>query len=178
MMTVKADIGWLALACGILVQGCFYDVDRSLIPEDDAGTDSATDGGDPTDGGDAVGDVSGVVTIGNGLDTASYAVADLYLSFLAECPTGLTPPESYANFVVEDLDFSQPEVSHAFAVHGAPAVQSHLWGFLDSNASVDPGEPAPDVGDAIATSCAEVALGPGDVIEGVDLVLDMTMPDL
>ena len=177
-MNVKADVGWLAFACALLAQGCFYDVDRSLIPADDAGTDTSPDGSDPSDGGDAVGDVSGVVTIGNGLDAASYSVADLHLSFMAECPTGLTPPETHAQLVVESLDFSQPEASHAFAANGVPAVLSYLWGFLDSNANADPEEPAPDAGDAIATTCAEVDLGPGEVIEGVDLVLDMTMPEL
>ncbi len=181
MKTYKnPTLGGLVLA--LFVQGCFFNVDRSKISDEDGGTDSDTDTDTDSDsnddGGEGSGDVSGTVTIVAGLDSSSYGVADLYLSFLAECPAGPVSPESYAVFTEESLDFSQGEAIHVFAAQGAPTGMSQLWVFLDSNDNAEPEDPQPDAGDAIATGCAEINLVTGEIITGIDLTLDMTMPQM
>ncbi len=168
------------LLLALFVQGCFYDIDRSKITNEDAGVDldSDTDTDSNGDGGEGAGDVSGTVTIVAGLDSASYGIADFYLSFLAECPTGPVILESYATFVEEDLDFSQGGATHVFAVQGVPTAPAQLWAFLDSNNNADTEAPSPDVGDAITTTCIDVDLSAGEILVGIELTLDMTMPNM
>jgi len=167
-----------ALAVVVLValhaSACFFDTDGEPVEQDDTDTG---DGGVGPDGGDDVGNVSGTVTIAEGLDDGSYAVGDLYLAFLAECPTGIQPVESYGVFVEEELDFTTPGATRVFAVNGAPAGVSYLSVFLDSNGDVeDPTAPEPDNPDAVSTTCAEVDLDPGATVADVAVTLDMTMP--
>jgi len=169
--------------CVATPTGCFYDTDQD--PADvgggDTDTDADTDADGGGDGGDT-GDVSGVASIAEGLDAASYAVADLYLVFMEECPS-LTnmSPTVYASYLIEDQDFSTAGASHAFAVQEVPAGQSFLWGFLDNDGSVaDPEEPIPDGGDVMVNmgECFEVSLEAGGVVTDASLTLSYPMPDM
>jgi hypothetical protein len=174
-MTTRPIRTWFSfILVGLFTCGCFYDTDKDpadVGDTDDGGSDGGVDGGGDT------GNVSGTVTIAEGLDSGSYAVADLYLAFLAECPAGMDPVDSYGVFVAEDLDFSAPGATRVFAINGAPAGTSFLSVFLDSNDTVEnPEEPAPDNPDAVATSCAEIDLAAGETVTDVEVTLDLTMP--
>jgi hypothetical protein len=163
----------IVLVVASQVGGCFFDTDGE--PADVGDTDDA--GTDDHDGGGDVGNVSGTVTIAEGLDEGSYAVGDLYLAFLAECPTGIEEVESYGVFVEENLDFSVPGSTRVFAVNGAPAGLSFLSAFLDSNETVeDPTAPEPDSPDAVSSTCAEIDLAVGATVSDVEITLDLTMP--
>jgi len=171
-----ADLGrWRMLVVfGIaaLASGCFFDTDGE--PADVGDTD---DGGTGDGGSGESGNVTGTVTITEGLDAESYAVGDLYLAFLAECPTGMQEVESYGVFVEEGLDFSQAGATRVFAVNQAPAGTSFLSVFLDSNGTVeDPEKPEPDNPDAVSSTCAEIDLDPGATVTDVEVTLDLTMP--
>jgi len=141
----------------------------------DAG-DTDTDTGVPDAGGDT-GDVAGSVTIADGLDASAYVVADLYVAFLDGCPS-MTNPDPVVLFrrVVEGLDYSAPGTTHAYAANGVPAGTSYAWAFLDVNGNADSADPAPDAGDAIATTCFEVILESGGVVQNADVSLSMIMP--
>jgi hypothetical protein len=173
MSWVRAKQTVVALSSTLLAAGCFYDTDKD--PAEIQDTDAGTDGG--VDGGGDTGNLSGSATIAEGLDEGSYAVGDLYLAFLAECPTGVEEVESYGVFVAQDLDFSTPGTTRVFAINDAPAGLSYLWTFLDSNGTVeDASAPEPDNPDAVATSCAEIDLVAGATLTDVEITLDMTMP--
>lgn len=173
MISVRAKLITVGLSSVALAAGCFYDTDKD--PADVQDTDDGADGGG--DGGGDTGNVSGTATIAEGLDNGSYAVADLYLAFLAECPTGMEEVESYGVFVASGLDFSTPGATRVFAVNDAPAGLSYLSAFLDSNGTVeDASAPEPDNPDAVATSCAEIDLPAGGTLTDVEITLDMTMP--
>lgn len=173
MIWVRARLAAVAMSSVALGAGCFYDTDKNPadVPDADGGTDGGADGGGDT------GNVSGTATIAEDLDDGSYAVGDLYLAFLAECPTGIEEVESYGVFVVPDLDFSTPGATRVFAINDAPAGLTYLSAFLDSNGTVeDPEAPEPDNPDAVGTSCAEIDLDPGATLTDVEITLDMTMP--
>ncbi|MDD5309746.1 MAG: hypothetical protein PHU25_20710 [Deltaproteobacteria bacterium] len=163
----------------LLGAGCFYDVDRSKIPDADASTDTGT-GTDARDSGagdgGAAGDVSGTLAIADGLSAASYASGTVYFSFLAACPTGLDTPAVYASFAIEDMDFTTAGASHPFAFTGVPAGTSSLFAFLDADGNADAEAPQPDTGDPVTyTSCAEVDVPAGGIASGVSLTLDFSM---
>ena len=156
-----------------LATACFFDTDGEPADIDtDAGTDD--DGGTP-DGGGATADVSGTVTIGDGLNASSYAVGDVHFAFLAQCPSGPTTPTVYFSHIVESLDLSFAGATRVFAVSGVPAGQSFLWAFLDSNGNADPELVEPDLDDAVATSCVEMDLESGEIMTDVEITLDFSM---
>lgn len=173
-MIVKCTTGAIIfLLGGTIAASCFYDTNKDPVDVQD--TSDSADGG--IDGGEGEGNVSGTVAIVQGLDQGSYAIADLYLLFLAECPSGALEVETFGVFVEPDLDFSVPGATRVFAINGAPAGLTYLWAFLDSNDSVqDTAAPQPDNPDAIASSCAEVDLASGATLTDLELTLDVTIP--
>ena len=152
---------------------CFYDTDGEPADIDtDAGTDD--DAGTP-DGGGSTADVSGTVTIANGLNASSYAVGDVHFAFMEQCPSGPTSPPVYFSYVEESLDLSFAGAVRVFAVSGVPVGQSFLWAFLDSNGNADSESPAPDLDDAVATTCVEMDLEAGELMTDVEVTLDFSM---
>ena len=152
---------------------CFFDTDGEPA---DIDTDAGTDDGGAPDGGGGTADVSGTVTIADGLNASSYAVADVHLAFMEQCPSGPTSPPVYFFHVEESLDLSFAGAVRVFAVSGVPAGQSFLWAFLDSNGNADHESPEPDADDAIATSCVEMDLDSGELMTDVEITLDFSMP--
>jgi hypothetical protein len=166
----------MLLALPLVAIGCIYDT-RGGPAEVDAGdTDTGTPDAGPDAGGDT-GDVAGSVTIATGLDASAYVVADLYVAFLEACPSmTVQNPAVFFQQVEESLDYSTPGATHAYAAHGVPAGTSYAWAFLDVNGDVAAAEPAPDTGDAIATTCFEVILETGGIVQNADVSLSMIMP--
>ena len=170
--TVLRHLAAVSLAAW-LGAGCFYDVDRSLIGEGD--TDTSTADAGPGDGGGETGDASGIVTIAGGLPAASYAVGDLYLSVMAECPT-TQAVETYLIDVVEGLDFSYEGAAHAFALHGVPEGVTFLGALFDADGDADPEAPEAGSGDVVTMECAEIDLAAGEVVTGLELTLSYAIP--
>ena len=152
---------------------CFFDTDGEPA---DIDTDAGTDDGGAPDGGGATADVSGTVTIADGLNAFSYAVGDVHFAFMEQCPSGPISPPVYFSHVGESLDLSFAGAVRVFAVSGVPAGQSFLWAFLDSNGNADHESPAPDLDDAVATTCVEMDLEGGELMIDVEITLDFSMP--
>jgi hypothetical protein len=167
------------IAATLVSTGCFYDPDRSKIPDADASTDTGTGTG-PQDSGEgdggAPGDVSGTLAIADGLNAASYAKGTAYFSFVAACPAGPDTPEVFASYAVENMDFTTAGASHPFAFTGVPSGTSYLFAFLDANGNADAQSPEPDTNDPMTfTSCAEVNVPENGTVSDVSLTLDFSM---
>ncbi len=155
------------------VTACFFDTDgRPADIDTDAGTDD--DAGTP-DGGGSTADVSGTVTIADGLNASSYAVGDVHFAFMEQCPSAPPSPAVYFSHVEESLDLSFAGAVRVFAVSGVPTGQSFLWAFLDSNGNADSESAEPDLDDAVSTSCVEMDLGGGELMTDVEITLDFSM---
>ena len=155
-----------------MATACFYDTDGEPA---DIDTDAGTDDEGTHDGGGETADVSGTVTIADGLNASSYTVGEVHFAFMAQCPSGLASPTVYFSHVEESLDLSFAGATRVFAVSGVPAGQSFLWAFLDSNGNAGPESSEPDLDDAVATSCVEMDLEPGELMTDVEITLDFSM---
>lgn len=159
----------------LLGSGCFYDVDRSRIPEcyssdecekgqfcSDAGTcmkvipsngtNQTGDGGTCDGSSDACQgvEVRGTAMIASGLEAECYAVGDLYLSLVASCPSmSNQDPVQHASVKVSDVDFTSAGNQKAFALDGVSAGTFYLTGFFDHNANADNADPSPDRNDVL-----------------------------